>query len=91
VEVNPVCDCDVVVVGAGVSGLASALTAVDDGLSVIVLEARDRVGGKLLNHSIGDGKVVELGGQWVGPSQLRVNEWIDELGLERFETYNEAA
>jgi monoamine oxidase len=77
-----------VVVGAGVSGLTAALTAVDDGLSVVVLEARDRVGGKLLNHSIGDGKVVELGGQWVGPTQLRVNAWIDELGLERCETYN---
>ena len=53
------------------------------------LEARDRVGGRTLNHPLGDGSVVEVGGQWVGPTQLRVNEWVRELGLELFETYDD--
>jgi monoamine oxidase len=82
-------ECDVAVVGAGLSGLAAARTARDAGFEVVVVEARGRCGGRLLNHQIGDGKVVELGGEWVGPTQKVVNAWIDELGLERFETYNE--
>ena len=56
---------------------------------MLILEARDRVGGRTLNHPLGDGSVVEVGGQWVGPTQLRVNEWVRELGLDLFETYDE--
>jgi len=82
-------DCDLAIVGAGVSGLAAARAAGRAGLSVLVVEARDRVGGRVLNHQIGDGKIVELGGQWIGPTQLAVNELVDELGLERFPTYND--
>jgi monoamine oxidase len=52
-----------------------------------VVEARDRVGGRTLNHPIGDGKVVEVGGQWVGPGQERIQSLIHELGLETFDTY----
>ena len=80
---------DVVVVGAGLAGLSAAQTLTDEGLSVVVLEARDRVGGRLLNHELDAGGTVEVGGQWVGPAQLRVNAWIRDLGLELFETYDE--
>ena len=80
---------DVVVVGAGVAGLSAAQSLTGAGLSVVVLEARDRVGGRLLNHELASGGTVELGGQWVGPKQLRVNALIRELGLELFETYDE--
>lgn len=52
-----------------------------------MLEARDRVGGRTLNEPIGDGKVVEIGAQWVGPSQDRVLRLIGELGLETFPTH----
>ena len=45
-----------------------------------MLEARDRVGGRLLNEAIGDGKVVEVGGQWIGPTQERIAALADELG-----------
>ena len=54
-----------------------------------MLEARDRVGGRTLNEPIGDGKVVEIGAQWVGPTQDRVLAMIGELGLETFPTYAE--
>ena len=56
-----------------------------------VLEARDRVGGRTLNHSVGERPedVVELGGQWVGPTQHEVMGLIRELGLETYPTHNE--
>jgi monoamine oxidase len=82
-------EADVVVVGGGLAGLAAARRLTADGIDCVVLEARDRVGGRTLNHSIGDGKVVEVGGQWVGPTQTRVLELMRELGLESFPTYDE--
>ncbi|HZA19259.1 MAG TPA: FAD-dependent oxidoreductase, partial [Actinomycetota bacterium] len=65
-------EADVCIVGAGFAGLVAARDLVAAGPSVVVLEARDRVGGRVLNHDIGDGKVIEVGGQWVGPTQDRV-------------------
>jgi monoamine oxidase len=78
---------DVAVVGAGLAGLVAARDLGRAGQSVLVLEARDRVGGRLLNAAIGDGKVVEVGGQWVGPTQTRVGALARELGVETFPTY----
>ena len=80
---------DVVVVGAGLSGLAAAEAIRRAGRSVLVLEARDRVGGRVLNEPIGDGEVIEVGGQWVGPTQNVIQDWARELGVETFPTYNE--
>ena len=82
-------ECDVVVVGAGLAGLAAARVLEAGGVHAVVLEARDRVGGRVLNHDLGNGDVVELGGEWIGPAQLRVNKLVAELGLETFPTYNE--
>ena len=78
---------DVVVVGAGLAGLSAARALAVGGRDVAVLEARDRVGGRTLNEPIGDDKVVELGAQWVGPTQDHVVGLIEELGLETFPTY----
>ncbi len=78
---------DVIVVGAGLAGLSAAREIERAGKSVVVLEARKRVGGRTLNRKIGKGDVVELGGQWVGPTQSRVLDLIDELGLKTFDTY----
>ena len=84
-------DADVAVIGAGLAGLCAARDLTGTGSSVVVLEARDRVGGRLLNEDIGDGKIVEVGGQWVGPTQDRVLALAAELGLETFTTYREGA
>ena len=81
-------ECDVVVVGAGLAGLTAARELEKLGNEVIVLEARDRVGGRLLNHPIaGTDDVVEVGGQWVGPTQTEVLALADDLGLERYPTW----
>jgi monoamine oxidase len=82
-------DVDCAIVGAGLAGLAAARALVAAGRSVVVVEARDRVGGRTLNADIGDGKVVEAGGQWVGPTQHRIMALIRELGLETFPTHGD--
>ena len=80
---------DVVVVGAGFAGLTAARRLQQEGRSVVVLEARDRVGGRILNHTFADGTIVELGGQWVGPTQDRVLALADELGVGTFPSYEQ--
>ena len=80
-------DCDVVVVGAGLAGLTAARTLVRAGRSVLVVEARDRVGGRTLNLAVGDA-VVEMGGQGVGPSQSAVRDLAREVGVGTFPTHN---
>jgi monoamine oxidase len=85
--VTDVLEADVVVVGAGLAGLTAACELTDAGTSAIVLEARDRVGGRLLNEPIGDGKIVEVGGQWIGPGQDLIATLAQEAGVETFPTH----
>lgn len=74
---------DAIVVGAGLSGLVCARQLVRAGAKVLVLEARDRVGGRLWNGSLAGG-VVDLGGQWMSVGQPRVAALAAELGIATF-------
>jgi monoamine oxidase len=82
-------DVDLVVIGAGLAGLSAARLAAAAGASVVVVEARDRVGGRTLNEDIGGGHVVEVGGQWIGPTQDRLAALASELGVATFPTYGD--
>lgn len=82
-------DTDVAIVGAGLAGLVAARRLVEAGVSPLVLEARPRVGGRLLNEDIGNGKVVEVGGQWIGPTQHRLADLAAELGVDTFPTHDD--
>ncbi|RAX44637.1 putrescine oxidase [Arthrobacter sp. AQ5-06] len=81
-------DRDVVIVGAGPSGLTAARELKKAGLSVAVLEARDRVGGRTWTDNV-DGAMLEIGGQWVSPDQTALLELLDELGLKTYSRYRE--
>ncbi|MEV4423550.1 FAD-dependent oxidoreductase [Patulibacter sp. NPDC049589] len=78
---------DVVVVGAGISGLTAARRLAAKGTSVVVLEARDRVGGRTLNHEVAPGRAVEAGGEYVGPTQNHITALCKELGVGIYEAY----
>ena len=82
-------EADVAIVGAGLAGLAAARKLSAAGLRPLVLEARDRVGGRILNEEIGAGKVVEVGGQWIGPGQERIAALAAELGVGTFPTHDQ--
>ena len=79
---------DVVVVGAGLAGLAAARRLRRAGQDVLVLEARSRVGGRIQNRSIGGDEVVEVGGQWIGPTQDHLLALSKAVGVKRFKTYD---
>jgi monoamine oxidase len=79
---------DVVVVGAGLAGLSAARRVAAAGRSVVVLEARDRVGGRTLNHAIAGGHNADLGGTWIGPTQDVVAALAGELGLATFAQFD---
>ncbi len=79
---------DVVIIGGGLAGLTAARDLKRAGCdSFVVLEARDRVGGRTYNHDLGNGVVSEAGGQWIGPGQTAIADLARELEVDTFPTF----
>jgi monoamine oxidase len=78
-----------VIVGAGYSGIAAARILHLQNTEFILLEARDRIGGRVYTRQFGNDLYLDLGGQWVGPTQHRMYELLNEYGVKYFETYNQ--
>lgn len=79
---------DVVIIGAGLAGLTAARDLKRAGCeSFMVLEARNRVGGRTYNHELGNGIVSEAGGQWIGPGQTAIADLARELEVDTFPTF----
>lgn len=80
---------DVAIVGAGFAGLEAARQLTAAGKKVVVLEARDRIGGRTSTEILPGGFHVDVGGQWLGPTQDRALKLVKDLGIEMFPTYNQ--
>lgn len=81
--------CDVCIVGAGFSGLMAASRIYGHGKSVVVVEARDRLGGRTWTDNVnGSGLFLDVGGQWIGPSQHRINKLVKQHHLPVFSTHD---
>ncbi|HVC70280.1 MAG TPA: flavin monoamine oxidase family protein [Acidimicrobiales bacterium] len=80
-------DCEALIIGAGYAGLSAARELTRAGIDVLVLEARDRVGGRVWTTTTATGATVDHGGQWIGPGQDRLQKLADESGAETFPTF----
>jgi len=81
--------CDVVIIGAGLSGLRTALLLQAQGLNVLVVEAQGRVGGRTLTVQLGQGAFIDHGGQWVSPGQPRIVSLAQDLGVKLFDSWGD--
>jgi monoamine oxidase len=84
-------DADVCVIGAGYAGLTAARRLTQSGKSVVVLEARDRVGGRIWTHPLPDGTPVDRGGAWLGPKHDRIFGLASEVGVSTYKTWVKGA
>jgi monoamine oxidase len=80
-------DADVCVVGAGLAGLTAARRLTQAGQSVVVLEARDRVGGRVWTRHSASGVPFDMGGCFIGPAHDRMHALAKEMGVATFPTY----
>ena len=82
-------DADVCVVGAGYAGLAAARSLTQAGASVVVLEARDRVGGRARTDTGPGGVALDMGGTWVAPGHDAILGLAKEVGVGTYPTFND--
>lgn len=80
-------EADVCVVGAGYAGLTAARRLAQAGREVVVLEARDRVGGRTWTFELPDGTRIDRGGGWLGPGHDAIFGLADELGVGTYKTW----
>jgi monoamine oxidase len=74
---------DAIVIGGGLAGLSAARQLKKKGASVVVLEARNRIGGRISSQVLPNGQVIDLGAQFISDAQRRISELVDEVGLTR--------
>jgi monoamine oxidase len=82
-------EADVIIVGAGLSGMIAARSVLAAGLRPLVLEADSRVGGRILTEEVLPGVPVELGAQWIGDTHHRMFRLAAELGVQTFAQYDD--
>lgn len=80
---------DVVIIGAGLSGLTAARRLVQANKKILVLEAQDRVGGRTWSQPIGGKDFIDVGGQWIGKGHHQMYKLVEEAGLKTFPTFTE--
>ena len=80
-------ECDVCIVGAGYAGLTAARRLAQAGKSVVVLEARDRVGGRIWTYELPDGTTLDRGGAWIGPKHDAILALAQEMGVTTHKTW----
>jgi monoamine oxidase len=79
---------DCIVVGAGYAGLTAARNLKQAGKNILLLEARERVGGRVYTKFLEDGSYADLGAQWIGANQHRIYALAKEFGISTFPTYD---
>jgi monoamine oxidase len=84
-------DADVCVVGAGYAGLTAARRLSQNAKSVVVLEARDRVGGRIWTQHLSDGTPVDRGGAWLAPYHDAIFALAGEVGVTTYKTWVKGA
>ncbi|MGB3674439.1 MAG: FAD-dependent oxidoreductase, partial [Candidatus Nanopelagicales bacterium] len=82
-------EADVIIVGAGLSGLIAAQEVIKAGRTPLILEANDRVGGRILTEEVMPGVPLELGAQWIGDTHHRMFELAAELGVETYSQFED--
>jgi monoamine oxidase len=80
---------DALIIGAGYAGLTAAHKLKQAGKKILVLEARDRVGGRVYTRHFPDGTYIDLGAQWAGPTQEKLYQLARETGVSTFPTYEQ--
>ncbi len=79
---------DYIVIGAGYAGLTATKNLLEAGKTVKLLEARDRIGGRVFTKTLEDGTYIDLGGQWIGPTQERIYALAKEYDVDTFKSYD---
>lgn len=85
---EPRLEADAIVIGAGLAGLTATRELTEAGWTVRLLEARDRVGGRLKGYSLGAGQAVDLGGEYFGDKSTMIAETARSVGVEGFRTFD---